>query len=108
MERRSAATDEDVVAVKGDVHRAELDGGAGALLDERLEAAGERDTARVDADEGERVEVSVALDELVGDPGESSAQCRRVQENLGHGGAGRVDRHVSPFRSLGTGLKGRE
>ena len=56
--------------MKGDVELAEVELGAGALGDEPLQPLGERDAAGVDADEGDRLEVVVALDDLVRDPRE--------------------------------------
>ena len=79
---------------------------ARALGDERPQAVGERDAAGVDADERELVEVGVALDQLVRDPGERSLDCRRVEQDLGRLAAGGVHRHRSPFRPRCAGLKG--
>ena len=53
--------------MEGDVERAEVDLDAAELLDQPAEALRERDAARVDADERDRVEVGVRLDDLVGD-----------------------------------------
>ena len=70
----------DVVAVEGDVER------AGGHLD-RLEArdrgadtAGERDAARVHADEHRVRRAVVALDDLVGDTGDGPAQVGGVED----------------------------
>src|SRR3712207_8416990 len=49
--RSVAGPDEQVVAVEGDVERAERDRGAGELGDQPAEALRERNAARVDADE---------------------------------------------------------
>ena len=70
-----------VVAVEGDVELAERELLAGALLDEPAEALGDRDAARVDADERDRVEVVVALDDLVRDPGERPADRLLVEQD---------------------------
>ena len=112
--------DVDVVAVEGDVDRAELDLEAGELVDQAAEPVGERHSARVDADEGDRVELRVPLDDLVRDPPRASARGPRHRERparpplpRGSRRAGRGERtagvhvHVSPFRPHGTGLKER-
>ena len=67
VERRLAAAHLDVVAVEGDVDGAEVDLDAAELLDQPAQPLRERDAARVDADERDRVEVGVRLDDLVGD-----------------------------------------
>jgi hypothetical protein len=64
---RAAVPYRDVVAVEGDVDRAERDVHSAALGNEGLQTPGEGDTARVDADESERAEIVVALDQLVRD-----------------------------------------
>jgi hypothetical protein len=68
--RRLAAADVDVVAVEGDVELPERDLRAGELLDALAQPLCERDSARVDADEGDPAEVGVPLDDLVRDPGQ--------------------------------------
>ena len=68
VQRRPAAADVDVVAVEGDVERPEVDLDAAELLDQAAEAVRQRDASRVDADERDRVEVGVRLDDLVSDP----------------------------------------
>ena len=68
VERRLAAAHLDVVAVEGDVDGAELDLGAAELLDQPTQPLRERDPAGVDADERDRAEIGVRLDDLVGDP----------------------------------------
>src|SRR6185312_5393789 len=78
---------------------------AGALLDQPPEPVRERHTARVDADERDSVEVVVALDDLVRDPGECASDLFGVQQDPVRGGRGRV-RHSTPFRPRWTGLKG--
>ena len=95
-----------VVAVKGDVELAEVELLAGALLDEPPEALGDRDAARVDADQGDAVEVDVPLDDLVRDPGQRALDRVLVQQDRWRGRHGRV-RHSTPFRPRWTGLKGR-
>ena len=54
VERRRASADEDVVAMEGDVDRAERGLDAAPLGDELLQPPRERHAARVDADERER------------------------------------------------------
>ena len=76
VQRRLAAAHVDVVAVEGDVDRAEVDLDAAELLDQPAEAVGERDAARVDADERDAVEVGVRLDDLVGDPVKGALRAR--------------------------------
>jgi hypothetical protein len=68
--RRLAAADVDVVAMEGDVELPERDLRAGELLDALAQPLRERDTARVDADEGDAPEVGVPLDDLVREPGQ--------------------------------------
>src|SRR6476469_6210454 len=68
--RRLAAADVDVVAVEGDVELPERDLRAGEFLDALAQPLCERDSARVDANEGDPAEVGVALDDLVRDPGQ--------------------------------------
>ena len=63
--RRVAVPDEHVVAVEGDVERADRRLDAAALGHEPAQALGERHAARVDADEHERARVVVSLDQLV-------------------------------------------
>ena len=55
----------------------------GLVGDECPEPARERDAAGVDADERERVEFGVALDELVRDAGERPFERARVEQDLG-------------------------
>ena len=59
MQRRLAAAHLDVVAVEGDVDGAEAELDAGELRDQAPQALRERHAARVDADEGDAVEVGV-------------------------------------------------
>ena len=103
--RRLAAADVDVVAVEGDVELAELELEAGALLDQAAQALRERDAARVDPDERDRVEILVALDDLVGDPRERAPDAFTVEQDPSgrHG----MLLHRTPFRPLWAELKGR-
>src|ERR687888_208840 len=94
VERRLAAAHLDVVAVEGDVDRAERGRDPGALLDQPPQALRERHAAGVDADERDVVEVGVPFDDLVGDPGERPVEGGLVEEDL-PGGAGR-QRHSTP------------
>src|SRR5262245_49232185 len=60
---RLAPTNGDVVTVERDVDGTEVEPLAGTLLDEAAKALRQRDAARVDADEGDAVELGVALDQ---------------------------------------------
>ena len=100
----------DVVAVERDVERAEGELEPAALGDERAEAGGERDAARLDADERDAAEILVPLDELVRDPRERTCDRVLVEQFFGRpsafgGGTGDVRRHRAPFRPRWTGLK---
>src|SRR5919202_164081 len=68
VERRLAAANQDVVAVERDVERPERDVDAREVLDQRAQTLGERDTTRVDPDQGRPLELGVALDDLVREP----------------------------------------
>ena len=81
MERRLAAPHVDVVAIERDVERPERDLDVGELLDQRAQALGDGDAARVDADEGYLLEVGVALDDLVGDAMQGA--CRALPHRAG-------------------------
>jgi hypothetical protein len=74
---RLARADVDVVAVEGDVELAEGDLRVGELGDAPPEPLGNRDAAGVDADEGDALELGIALDDLVCDP------CQRALDRLG-------------------------
>ena len=120
VERRLAPAHLDVVAVEGDVDRAERDLAAAELGDQAPQALRERDAARVDADErdvarGRRcasmiscaIRARRALDRLAveqdllgGDAG--LAQRLALRERAGAG----VRVHRTPFRPLWTELKG--
>ena len=103
-ERRLAGAHHHVVAVEGDVDRAEGGRRAGALLDEPREPLRERDAARLDPDERDVLDGRVALDDLVGDSRKGPAQRFRVEDRLPLNRGVRV--HPSPFRPRWTGLKG--
>ena len=90
MDRRLASAHVDVVAVEGDVERPEGDLHLGALGDKAAEALGERDAARVDADEGDALEVVRLLDDLVGDAGERPLDRLAVEDDLPGHGVGRA------------------
>ena len=81
-ERRGSSTDADVVAVEGDVDRSECDLRTGELLDQPPEALGDRYAPRLDADEGDAVEIRVALDDLMRDADESATQRFTVEQQL--------------------------
>ena len=70
-----------VVAVKGDVELSERQLLARALGDEGADALGDRHAAGVDPDERDRLEVVVALDDLVRDPGKSPADRLLVEQD---------------------------
>jgi hypothetical protein len=82
-----------VVAVEGDVDRAELHLLPAPLLDQRREPLRKRDAARVDADEREPAEVVVALDDLVRDPRQRAREALGVQQCLDRGAVGDVRAH---------------
>ncbi len=88
MKRRPTAAHEHVVAVEGDVDRADRDLDTRALLDERAQAVRDRDAAGVDADERELIEIGIALDQLVRDPGEGALDGCGVEKRLGRFTAG--------------------
>ena len=79
--RRLAAADVHVVAVEGDVELAEVELELGALLDQAAQAVRERHAACVDPDERDRVELLVALDDLVRDPRECAADGLTVEQD---------------------------
>jgi hypothetical protein len=83
---RLAGADVDVVAVEGDVELAERDLRAGELGDAAAEPLRERDAARVDADEGDPVELRIALDDLVRDPRQRALDRLGVEDSLGFRG----------------------
>ena len=102
MERRFAPTHLDVVAIEGDIDVAELDLDAGELVDQTAQAVRERDTAGVDTDERDAVELRVRLDDLVRDPVERPLQGVCIEEDTLSGG--RVGRLVQA--QLLSGLTG--
>ena len=106
VQRRLAAADVDVVAVEGDVERPEVDLDAAELLDQPAEAVRERDAARVDADERDRVEVGVRLDDLVGDPVKGALERFCVEELPAQRGLGQRVNPISFPASLDR-VKGR-
>ena len=57
-----------VVAIQGDIDRAEREIDAFVQTDGVADAGGERVAARADADDGEEREITVPLDDLVRDP----------------------------------------
>ncbi len=68
--------------MEGDVDRSERDLLPGELLDQPPEPLRERDTSRVDADEGDAAEVGVALDDLVRDADEGAPERLAVEQKL--------------------------
>src|SRR5262245_32493278 len=101
VDRRLAPAHADVVAVEGDVDGAELDVLARQLRDQVTQALGERDAARVDADEGDALEVGVAFDDLVRDAREAALDRLAVQQDFL---VVDVRRQSTPFRPLWTEL----
>ena len=81
----------------------ELD--AGALGDQAAEALGQRHPAGVDPDERDGLELVVALDDLVCDPRERSADRLTVEQDSS-GRCNGMLMHRTPFRPLWTELKG--
>jgi hypothetical protein len=80
--RRLAAADVDVVPMEGDVELAEGDLGSAQLRDPAAQPLGERNAARVDADERDAAEVGVALDDLVRDPRQRAFDRLGVENGL--------------------------
>ena len=80
MERRLTAAHLDVVAIERDVERAERDLVLGELGDQPAQPVRNGHPARVDADERDRVEVRVRLDDLVGDAMKGAPERFRVQQ----------------------------
>ena len=80
---RGAVADGDVVAVEGDVERADVDLDAAALGDETREPVRQWDAAGVDADQCDGGQIVSSLDQLVCDAREDPVdglgveQCRR-------------------------------
>ena len=79
---RLAAADVDVVSMEGDVELPEGDLGAADLCDPPAKPLGERDAARVNADERDPGQVWIALDDLVGDARQRALDRVGVEENL--------------------------
>ena len=79
--RSLAVANVDVVAMEGDVELAEVELDAGALLDQAAQALGERHPARMDPDERDRLELIVALDDLVRDPRERALDRLPVEQD---------------------------
>src|SRR6478736_5364374 len=89
--------DLNVIAVEGDVDRAEIGRCAGALFDQPSQTVRERHTARLDADERDPGEIRICLDDLVRDPRQRPAERISIEKDgsrrslhRAHG-AGRVD-----------------
>jgi hypothetical protein len=86
VERRLAASHLDVVTVEGDIDGAELDCGAGEVLDQAPQALRERHPAGVDADQRDAIELGIALDDLVRDPVQRALQSICIEEDALSGG----------------------
>src|SRR5436190_1542309 len=105
-----------VAAVGEDGELDDRDLATGEVGDPPAQALGERNAARVDADESDLVQLGVAFDDLVRDPGERPVDGLSVEQDLlalrmrhAHAGSGRTraGRVIhTPFRPHGTGLKG--
>ena len=81
MSRRTPTPDLDVVAVEGDVDRAEIGRCAGALFDQSSQTVRERHAAGLDADERDAGEIGICLDDLVRDPRQRPAERISIEEN---------------------------
>ena len=81
----------DVVAVEGDVEGAGRDARARVLLDQVAQPLGQGRAPGVDADEPERGEVGMLLDDLMGDPAEGALERFLVEQHA----LGRGDVHPS-------------
>jgi hypothetical protein len=79
---RLARADVHVVSVEGDVELAERDLGAAHFADAPAQPLGQRDAARVDADERDALEIRVALDDLVRDPRQRALDVLGVENGL--------------------------
>ena len=101
MQRGLSPTHLHVVAVERDVDGAELDLLPAELRDQPAQALRERDTACLDADERDAVEIRVSLDDLVRDARERALDRFAVEKDLFGGHAGRA--HVRGFGLAGTG-----
>jgi hypothetical protein len=84
---RRAGAAAKVVAVEGDVEVAERDVGAEQLVEEALQASGEKRATAVDADEREQPGLGRLLHDLVRDPQEGAPHVVLVEDDLrvGHG-----------------------
>ena len=78
--RSRAAANVDVVAVKGDVELSERDLAPTEVGDAAAQPLRQRDSARVDADERDALELGVALDDLVGDARQRALDCLDVED----------------------------
>ena len=101
--RSLAGAHVDVVAMEGDVELAEVELAARALGDQAAQALGERNAARVDADERDGLDVLVPLDHLVGDARKRPLDALGVEQDASgrHG----MLLHRTPFRPRWTDLK---
>jgi hypothetical protein len=80
--RSLSVSDDDVVAVEGDVDGAERHLVAAEVGDVAPEPLRKRHAARVDPDEGSALEVAIPLDDLMGDASDRPVQGLGVQEDL--------------------------
>ena len=77
---RRVADSGQVVAVERDIDRSQRDQGAFVGADGGLDACRERVAARANADDGESGEIAIALDDLVRDPRDGSADIVRREQ----------------------------
>jgi hypothetical protein len=82
VQRRLTAADLHVVAIEGDVELTERKFLIGAFLDQPAKSLRKRNTATVDPDERDLIQIVVSLDHLVGDPGEGPIDRFSVEEDL--------------------------
>ena len=83
---RLAGADVDVVAVEGDVELAERDLGAAQVGDSAAQPLRDGHASRVDPDEGDALEIRVALDDLVCDPRQRALDRLGIEDSLGFRG----------------------
>src|SRR5262249_10524565 len=103
--RRAALPHVNIVAVERDVELAEVELDLRALCDETAQALGQRHASGVDPDEGDRGEIVVPLDDLVGDARERTLDRFAVQQDSSVRSYG-MGIHRTPSRPRWTELKG--
>jgi hypothetical protein len=78
----ASATHMEIIAMEGDVDRAERDLDVGEVRDQTSETLGQGHTSRMDADECDSIEIIVALDDLVRDARRRPAQRLSIEQKL--------------------------